>query len=386
MAARLTFGVEFEMAVVDGFMSGRQFHTDTRFIDFFAQRANNEDTPDTGSGQDSEARPVGGILQFEGPWVTVARHMAGTLRGAGFKASVDKEDNASWDFTYDLSIEDPAEDPDGLVSYTYSGIELRSPAMYFTPESVQAVADVLKLLKRTYCINTNRSTGLHVHVGDGKKGWPFHTLRKFFAFAWAFEPQLHTLHPASRIDSEYTKAMRTTSAYPKSFLENRGRRPTPMEGLAALMRCESFEDLYECFLPAPHGTFRMVPQAKSRSGMENKKPTIEWRHHGGTMDEDRVCMWIKTVVGTMDYLRNVKPTVFTELLSIVEHERWEKLGDEKDDQREREMGPILAEGEFTIIDLLQIMGLYEPARFYMDRGLYRIDKDPKRWMDQEDDE
>lgn len=54
------------------------------------------------------------------------------------------------------------------------------------------------------------------------------------------------------------------------------------------------------------------------------------------------------------------------------YEKWEKLGDGKDEQREQEMGPVLAEGEFTIIDLLQTMGLYEPAEFYQNRGIYRI--------------
>jgi hypothetical protein len=33
------------------------------------------------------------------------------------------------------------------------------------------------------------------------------------------------------------------------------------------------------------------------------------------MDEVSVCIWIKTVVGIMEYLRTVHPTTFTDLLS-----------------------------------------------------------------------
>jgi hypothetical protein len=358
------------MAVVDGFESGREFHTDTRIVDFTEETTHDKAASKTESKAELE-EDFDSSWYYE-PWQPVARHMAATLLAAGFKSSVDEDDNTTWDFTSDASVDNPPDDPKSLVKYKYSAIELRSPALYFTPESVKEVQDVLKLLKRTYCINTNGSTGLHVHVGDGRKGWQFHIIHKLFAFAWAFEYQLNTLFLPSRIDGEFTKGMRTSAAYVREFRGNRGRRPTPMEGLVALLNCDSYADLHRLFMP---GTFRVTLRTKDRNNKQNKKPTVEWRHHEGTMDEVHTVMWIKTVVGIMEFLRSVKPDVFSDLLSLVEHERWEKMGDGLDGQRECEMGPILAEGEFTIIDLLQIMGLYQPAKFYKERGLYKILKD-----------
>lgn len=373
MNTPLTFGVEFEMAVADGFDSGRDCHTDKRIIDFsFTPLDDDDDIPwMKRSSHSDDSNP----WMPEEPWKRIARHMAATLRTAGFRSTVGKDDNSTWDFTCDLSIEEPQEDKPTPVTYTYTGIELRSPALYFTPESLTEVAEVLKLLKRTYCINTNTSTGLHVHVGDGKKGWRFHTIHKLLAFVWAFEFQLNTLFPPSRIDGDFTKSMRANSHYVNMFVQERGRPPTPMEGLVRLLNCESFEQLEKLFRP---GTFRIAHISKYDHGRNHRKPTIEWRHHGGTMDEVSVCMWVRTVVGMLDFLRYAEPAKFTNLLSIVEHECWEKLGDGLDDQREQEMGPILAECEFTIIDLLQTIGLYEPAKFYKERGIYRIEVDSTR--------
>ena len=373
MTTLLTFGVEFEMAVVDGFESGREFHTDTRIIDF--SKLPSDEKEIIGEMEGKSYGGVSGPRGYEEPYVRVARHMAATLRAAGFESSVNKDGSKSWDFTSDLSIEDPPENEASRVRYTWVGIELRSPPMYFTPESLQAVADVLKLLKRTYCINTNGSTGLHVHVGDGQKGWPFHTMRKLFAFLWAFEHQLNTLFPPSRVDGEYTKIMRSSALYVHEFRRDKGRRPTPMEGLIVLLKCNSWSRLHRYFMP---GTIRVNPDAMDRNGSVNPKPTVEWRHHEGTMDEIQTCMWIKTTVGMMEFLRSVEPKLFSDLLSVVEFERWEKLGDGRDGQREKEMGPVLAEGEFTVIDLLRTVGLYEPAKYYKERGLYKMVKQSHR--------
>lgn len=371
MTTPLTFGIEFEMSVVTGFDSGREFHKDERIINFTKEMYDKPESRESSPRQYEQ-------WVAEMPWKPVARHMAKTLDAAGFKATVDKADNTSWDFTCDISIEDPEEEKSCLVRYTYQGIEMRSPAMYFTPESLQALADVLKLLKRTYMIYTNHSTGLHVHVGDGKKGWEFSILQKLFALIWVFEPQLNTLFTPSRVDGDFNKSMRTLSPYSKRIMDKKFRKPRPTEGLIRIMDCKTFEQLYKWFCP---GSLRVSPYAKDDDGNENRKPTIEWRHHEGTMDEVSACMWIKTVVGIMNYLRTVKPEAFTKLASMAEQEHWQKVGDGEDDRRERERGPILAEGRFTIIDLLGVIGVYEPAKFYKERGLYKtkVDRD-KQWF------
>jgi hypothetical protein len=360
MSPPLTFGVEFEMAVVCGIEDGEQWHTDKRITSF----------------PDPEISLTRWGVQEEEAWKPIARHMAATLDAAGFDSSVDSSEYTKWDFTSDVSVEAPK--VDGPTEYTYASIELRSPALYFTPASLDAVGEVLALLRRTYCINTNVTTGMHVHVGDGRNGWPSHVIRRLFAFVWAFEPQLNTLVPPHRVDGEYTNSMRTYSKFVWDFGEARGRRPTPVEGLVAMGKLPNIRALEMEFLTT---TLRVAPNPMHQNGVPNSKPTVEFRHHDGTMDEQRVRVWVTTVVGIMDYLRAVEPVEFTGLLAMTEHEHWEKLGDGRDDEREREMGPILAEDGFTAIDLLKTLSLYRPAKFYMQRGLYRFVRNPDRRRD-----
>lgn len=355
MSPPLTFGLELEMAVVCGVKKGEQWHTDNRTTTF------------------PEPEPIftKWTVRDEEAWKPIARHMAATLEAAGFDASVDSSDYTKWDFTCDISIEAP--EASGPVEYMYASIEMRSPAMYFTPASLDAVGEVLALLRRTYCINTNISTGLHVHVGDGRNGWPFPVIQRLFAFIWAFEPQINSLVPPHRVDGQYTNSMRTYSKFVWDFAEEMGRRPTPMEGLVAMKNLKSMRALELEFLTT---TLRVAPHSVDANGVPNPKPTVEFRQHDGTMDEQRVRVWVTTVVGIMDYLQAVEPAEFTKLLSMAEHEHWEKLGDGKDDKREREMGPILAEHEYTAIDLLTTLSLYGPAMFYKQRGLYKSARNP----------
>jgi hypothetical protein len=84
--------------------------------------------------------------------------------------------------------------------------------------------------------------------------------------------------------------------------------------------------------------------------------------------------WIQTVIGIAEFCRSSSPKAFHELLSVVQLETWERRGDGLDDAREQKYGPILAEGEFTVIQLLAAIELWGPAKFYEKRGLYTHDK------------
>ena len=72
-------------------------------------------------------------------------------------------------------------------------------------------------------------------------------------------------------------------------------------------------------------------------------------------------------MGVVDWVRKATTMELHFLFSMVKEETWEKLGDGKDDERESQLGPILAEDRFTIIDLLKFMKLFEPALFYTNK-------------------
>lgn len=301
-------------------------------------------------------------------WEFVAEHIAATLTEAGHPTTVEVNDFTTWDITIDCSIRYP-EDVD--EAYTWHRIEIRSPAFYFNPDSLRAVADVCAILTSTYCIHTNGSTGLHVHVGNGEQGFPFATVRNLVAFLWAFEPQLSSLHPQRRFDGPYCQSMRENSHLKAS--------DSPTGALAAvktLLRCESIAQLCDLLYTLALGnnaySFDDLFTFMEFGDRVNVKPTIEFRQHEGTLDAEAVTNWIKTVVGIVNFVDNAPQGDIAALLSIAEYEHWQKLGDGYDGRREQRLGPVVAEKGFTVIDLLKTIGLFSPALYYKRYGIHRV--------------
>lgn len=94
------------------------------------------------------------------------------------------------------------------------------------------------------------------------------------------------------------------------------------------------------------------------------RPTIEFRQHKATLDGEEVTMWIETVAGVVQFVKDADVTDLLCLFELLKHEKWEKLGDGKDGEREKAMGRIVADYGFTIIDLLRHIGLEKQAAYY----------------------
>jgi len=105
-----------------------------------------------------------------------------------------------------------------------------------------------------------------------------------------------------------------------------------------------------------------------------EKTTIEFRQHEACVDGIAVITWIETVVGIGEFCRSSSAKAFYDILSVVQLETWERRGDGLDKAREEKFGPILAEGKFTTIELLEAIKLWGPALYYKKRGLYIHDK------------
>jgi hypothetical protein len=76
----------------------------------------------------------------------------------------------------------------------------------------------------------------------------------------------------------------------------------------------------------------------------------------------------------VNFVKSAPELFFKNLLSIINYEHWEKLGDGLDEQREQDLGPILAEKGFTVVDLLKTIGLDSEALYYKNRGIHKIYK------------
>jgi hypothetical protein len=287
---------------------------------------------------------------------SVESHVAATIRAAGFPCdpySPDMGDATKWEVTTDPTIKVPT---NGL---RWFGIEIRSPAYYFCSESLYAVAEVLDLLKSTYCIHIDgNSCGLHVHVGNENRNFTFQHVRNLHAFLFAFDSQISSLHPPYRQNRYWLKSPRALFHWGLG-----GQRPpTTKEGILRYLQATDFRQLKQ--LGAPHIGTSAVNFFHVFEGMgegRETKRTVEFRQHEASLNGATVINWIKTVVGIVEYTRTIHPDAFIDLLAMsVESE------DVKDEGK-----PILAEEGFTIVDLLRAIGQLGPARFYKDRGIFR---------------
>ena len=102
----------------------------------------------------------------------IAQDIKNTLITAGFTTFVegcadyfDKQVDA-WNVKTECTIWGPKE---GLTRYSWAPVEVVSPAYFFEGEALGAVREACEVIVSSYCTNTNETTGLHVHIGNGKR-------------------------------------------------------------------------------------------------------------------------------------------------------------------------------------------------------------------------
>jgi hypothetical protein len=189
------------------------------------------------------------------------------------------------------------------------------------------------------------------------------------AFLWAFTPQIFSLVPEHRQTGLFAGSMRH-ARFSRGFERERGRLPSPIEGVQAILKCKTPDQLRKRF-SALDVKIKENLIFVSGLGEGKNKPTIEFRYMSSSLESESIVMFIKLFVGIMEYVRDVDTKSFTDLISIVEFETWDKLGDGLDESKQQEMGAILVEQSFTIVDLLETMGLSELAKYFKERGFYQ---------------
>jgi len=372
----LTFGLEFEFALAYvPTATTNPYPSDRRVVEFKPITADKEDAKAAqeiyyGGGFEVEEEE----LDKEAVKFAIYRHIKNTLRNAGYSVNSDLHYSSSneWSVIDDSSIKSP----ETSFGYEFAGVELVSPAYYFCPDSMKAVEDVLALMTSKYVINVNETTGLHVHIGNGERGFTFNTLRKLVSFLFAFTPQLNTLHPPHRqADNEYIGSLREHSRFEARRRPAHKVRPTAIHGI---VRCLTSEDPVELFRYMQNALSTSKWMAYNFASVErlalgrSDRPTIEFRQHEGCVEATAVLNWLKTVVSIIDFSTNASASSVHELLNVINLETWEKRGDGLDRRRKREHGPALADRDFTVIHLLRALKRWGPALYYRKRGIYNL--------------
>ncbi|KAJ5051621.1 uncharacterized protein L3040_001396 [Drepanopeziza brunnea f. sp. 'multigermtubi'] len=252
------------------------------------------------------------------------------------------------------------------------GVEIKSPALLMTQDSLDEVQKLCLLLPTHFKLITNSTCGLHVHVGHGQKGFTTSNVTRIIAFLYAFEPQLDTLHPLHRYNNAYAKSMRDRCNFVRQFQEQFSEEPTTLAVITKILSLHKGK--------SPRHFRRALTRLVQidGNGKNEDHPTIEFRQHEGTLDGVRIAAWIRALTGLLDFVESEDYDSLVDLLTTVSlAEKWTKRGDGKDTEREAEMGPALADGPFTIIELFQHCGMDHAATYYGDK-VYKHSIPPRR--------
>lgn len=96
----------------------------------------------------------------------------------------------------------------GFQQYHFTGVELRSPALFAEPTSFNEVKRVVSLLISNFRLRINETTGFHVHVGMGSHRLPPRAVRRLGQLLWCADGILSQVHPPERMFSQHCPSIR----------------------------------------------------------------------------------------------------------------------------------------------------------------------------------
>ncbi|KAK8058351.1 hypothetical protein PG994_008799 [Apiospora phragmitis] len=258
-----------------------------------------------------------------------------------------------WDVNTDASI-----DEDYTKEYRWAKIEVTSPVLYYSQQSLALVKYVINLLQSEYRILINHTMMFHVHVGRGARGFSFTELQGITALLYAAAPRLDQLHPVwcgplttwapgprphslmanlkrrdikrakreaqaahpynpllttevdieetggyvSRLLTPYYRPQTMTGAH-EMLQQWFGHQRANAFGVARIWQTQTLEELYDClstvYLNPEEHSYHYRPAYNFRNLVDEPvtKKTIEFRQHCGTMSPDAIANWISVATG-----------------------------------------------------------------------------------------
>lgn len=358
----LSFGIELEFnlaCLVDG---ATPIPTETRKVKFNQPPPNNP-------------------LEFKATQKDklVIDSAANLLNSKGFAVNLivpDVRTMKTWQVDLDGSLVAPDwDDPAYYRDYEYTHLEVKTPALEYNENSLEQVKQVCDLLKSTYVVSNNDSSGLYIHTGRFSAPVPFYinSLKRLIIFLYVFDPQIASLHAPHRVQNSFMiGSIRDISNATVQFQEKRRFRPLPAHLIHEFLDAPDLTTLLTLATNRDNDRYSnynfvaLIPPPDPRMrDVEGRGHTIEFRQHAGTLDGEAITMWVRVLAGIIDFVEDVSPESFAELINaMLMAETWEKEYNEEDGWKEVLYGPVPADGTFTIVDLLEHIGLNEEADYY----------------------
>ncbi|KAI4131341.1 MAG: hypothetical protein LQ347_003032 [Umbilicaria vellea] len=236
----------------------------------------------------------------------------------------------------DKDLENDIRDKVALTS-----VELISRVLPVSQEGFQEVRWVVGLVRAKFDVKVNRSTGLHVHAGNGPHGFSDQCLQNLAQLVTVFQHQIESLHPDDRTNAYWAMP-------PSSNIE----LPFP-DGPFAVAEALQFDDRNTIPLFNPmndrYVAYNLTNLADPAVG---SKRTIEFRQHQGSVNAGQIVAWAEFVTALVSYCHSISPERFMRLIL--------RFGTDRD---------------FSVLHLMQIIGKPHLVQFYQGK-LYRRERPP----------
>lgn len=220
-----------------------------------------------------------------------------------------------------------------------TSVELISRVLPVSAEGFQEVRWVVGLVRAKFDVKVNRSTGLHVHAGNGSRGFSDQCLQNLAQLATVFQHQIESIHPDKRINAYWAQPPSSNDNLPSSA------------GPFAIAEVLQFDDRNTIQLFNPDNdryvAYNLTNLADPAPG---SKRTIEFRQHQGSVNARQIVAWADFVTGLVSYCHSISPDRFLRLLL--------RFG---------------TDPHFSVLHLMQIIGKPHLVEFYRDK-LYRRER------------
>lgn len=266
--------------------------------------------------------------------ILVRQHMIQILNENGFPTNgYQSQDFSKWTVYTDDTVHPIHE------SENWYAIEVKTPALDYSREALEQVEKVVELLVSRFNLYTNEHCGLHVHVGNGDRGFDLRTLKNFCSLITVFDCQLDSLHPPDRLRNPHVKSTRRVFS----------PGTTPQHKLFFIENLEAIDGLIQMFHYTVEGEFSKHMAFNFFNLLEfvsvtHPLRTIESRQHRGTLDPKLITNWAKVVCNLVALSYSDQPCF---RLLIDEH--------------------IDDDTMYTAVDLLTNLKLFDSAEFYAPR-------------------
>lgn len=246
----------------------------------------------------------------------------------------------NWTVGTDGSINVEPEDPRSPQwnGFEFIPVELRSPIFYWDENALafQHLETALRALREKFHTFTNRSCGLHVHVGNRFLGFPRKTLKNFAYLVTLYEQQLASLHPYHRVNNVHCRG-------PGSNFEGQ----TPIDKILTIGSRKSTRSIINLMCSNTDGDRRGFAYNMAGLLTDDEPPTIEFRQHEATMDFFSITAWVCLTCGLVDACHTTSGRNMACLLS-------------------RGTG----ENAYSVLNLLKALGLEPIVEYYSLKPIY----------------